>query len=228
MSTQPLREKILSTIIEKSTLKQRVYDNTFNVFGLLKDTLFEMASEMDDALDGKLDKRVRIEYRDRGKFEAQLQIASDLLIFRMHTDVFEFDSSHQIWNNPYVSESKSNSYCGIIDIYDFLSDSFKFNRSADEGYLIGRIFINRERMFFVEGKRQTSMRVTEFGSEEISREMLIAILETAINYAVDFDLLTPPYEQNKRVTLEMFNTKFDNSKFIVGKRLDYDFNIDDI
>ncbi len=228
MSTQPLREKILSTIIEKSTLKQRVYDNTFNVFGLLKDTLFEMASEMDDALDGKLDKRVRIEYRDRGKFEAQLQIASDLLIFRMHTDVFEFDSSHQIWNNPYVSESKSNSYCGIIDIYDFLSDSFKFNRSADEGYLIGRIFINRERMFFVEGKRQTSMRVTEFGSEEISRESLIAILETAINYAVDFDLLTPPYEQNKRVTLEMFNTKFDNSKFIVGKRLDYDFNIDDI
>ena len=228
MSTQPLREKILSTIIEKSTLKQRVYDNTFNVFGLLKDTLFEMASEMDDALDGKLDKRVRIEYRDRGKFEAQLQIASDLLIFRMHTDVFEFDSSHQIWNNPYVSESKSNSYCGIIDIYDFLSDSFKFNRSADEGYLIGRIFINRERMFFVEGKRQTSMRVTEFGSEEISREMLIAILETAINYAVDLDLLTPPYEQNKRVTLEMFNTKFDNSKFIVGKRLDYDFNIDDI
>ena len=228
MSTQPLREKILSTIIEKSTLKQRVYDNTFNVFGLLKDTLFEMASEMDDALDGKLDKRVRIEYRDRGKFEAQLQIASDLLIFRMHTDVFEFDSSHQIWNNPYVSKSKSNSYCGIIDIYDFLSDSFKFNRSADEGYLIGRIFINHERMFFVEGKRQTSMRVTEFGSEEISRESLIAILETAINYAVDFDLLTPPYEQNKRVTLEMFNTKFDNSKFIVGKRLDYDFNIDDI
>ncbi|MBR2962007.1 MAG: hypothetical protein IKC42_03175 [Alistipes sp.] len=228
MSTLPLREKILSTIIEKSTLKQRVYDNTFNVLGLLKDTLFEMASEMDDALDGKLDKRVRIEYRDRGKFEAQLQIASDLLIFRMHTDVFEFDSSHQIWKNPYVSESKSNSYCGIIDIYDFLSDSFKFNRSADEGYLIGRIFINRERMFFVEGKRQTTMRVTEFGSEEISRESLIAILETAINYAVNFDLLTPPYEQNKRVTLEMFNTKFDNSKFIVGKRLDYDFNIDDI
>ena len=27
MSTLPLREKILSTIIEKSTLKQRVYDN---------------------------------------------------------------------------------------------------------------------------------------------------------------------------------------------------------
>ena len=74
-----LREKILSDIIDKSSLKQRVFDNTFSVFGELKDAMLEMASEIDDALDGKLDRRVRIEYRDRGKFEAQLQIASDLL-----------------------------------------------------------------------------------------------------------------------------------------------------
>ena len=187
-----------------------------------------MASEIDDALDGKLDRRVRIEYRDRGKFEAQLQIASDLLIVRMHTDVFEFDSNHIIWQNEYVQSDKANSYCGIIDIYDFLSDSFKFNRSADEGYLIGRIFINREKMFFVEGKRQNLVRAMSFGKEPISRENLISILETAIHYALNFDLLTPPYEQNKRVTVEQFNTKMDNSKFITGKRLDYDFNVDDI
>ena len=81
MATQSLRERILSTIVEKSSLKQKVFDNTFTTFNELKDTLFEMASEMDDALEGKLDKRVRLEYRDRGKFEAQLQIASDILIF---------------------------------------------------------------------------------------------------------------------------------------------------
>lgn len=228
MTSQSLREQILSTIVEKSTLKQRVFDNTFAAFGELKDTLLEMASELDDALDGRLDKRVRLEYRDRGKFEAQLQIASDLLIFRMHTDVFEFDSNHIIWQNAYVQQERANSYCGIIDIYDFLSDSFKFNRSSDEGYLIGRIFINRERKFFVEGKRQVSMRAMDFGKEEISREALVAILETAINYAINFDLLTPPYEDNKRVTVEQFNTKLDNSKFVTGKRLGYDFNVDDI
>ena len=157
-----------------------------------------------------------------------MQIANDLLIFRMHTDVFEFDSNHIIWQNAYVQQDKANSYCGIIDIYDFLSDSFKFNRSSDEGYLIGRMFINRERKFFVEGKRQTSMRAMNFGREEISREALVAILETAINYAINFDLLTPPYEDNKRVTVEQFNTKLDNSKFVTGKRLGYDFNVDDI
>ena len=118
----PMREKILATIINKSTLKQRIFDNTFSTFNELKDVLFEIASELDDDLDGRLDKRVRIEYRDRGKFEAQLQIASDLLIFQMHTDIFEFDSNHIIWQNNYVQSDRDNSYCGVINIYNFLSD----------------------------------------------------------------------------------------------------------
>ena len=228
MENTPLRSKILETIVAKSTLKQKIFDNTFSVFNELKDVLFEMASEMDDALEGRLDRRVRLEYRDRGKFEAQLQIATDLLIFQMHTDIFEFDSNHVIWQNPYVQTDRSNSYCGVINIYNFLSDSFKYNRNADEGYMIGRIFINRERCYFVEGKRQTSVRAISFGKSEIDRDALIAILESAINYAVNFDLLVPPYEQSKRVTVDQFNTKMDNSKFVTGKRLDYDFNVDDI
>ncbi len=228
MDKSPLREKILATIINKSTLKQHIFDNTFATFNELKDVLFEIASELDDDLDGKLDKRVRIEYRDRGKFEAQLQVASDLLIFRMHTDIFEFDSNHIIWQNGYVQQERDNSYCGVIDIYNFLSDSVKFNRNADEGYLIGRIFINREKCYFVEGKRQTLVRPMNFGQEKITREALVAIMEAAIHYAINFDLLVPSYEDNKRVTLDQFNSKMDNSKFTTGKRLGYEFNVDDI
>ena len=228
MDKSPLREKILATIINKSTLKQHIFDNTFATFNELKDVLFEIASELDDDLDGKLDKRVRIEYRDRGKFEAQLQIASDLLIFRMHTDIFEFDSNHIIWQNSYVQQEGDNAYCGVIDIYNFLSDSFKFNRNADEGYLIGRIFINREKCYFVEGKRQSLVRPMNFGENKITREALISIMETAIHYAINFDLLVPSYEDNKRVTVDQFNSKMDNSKFTTGKRLGYDFNVDDI
>ena len=228
METTPLRARILDTIIRKSTLKQKVFDNSFAAFNTLKETLFEMASEMDDELDGKLDRRVRLEYRDRGKFEAQLQVANDILIFQMHTDIFEFAADHPIWQNPYVQGDRENSYCGLINIYNFLSDSFKFNRNADEGYLIGRIFINRERCYFVEGKRQTSMRPIAFGRAAITREALVGILETAIAYSLDFDLLTPPYEDAKRVTVDQFNTKMDNSKFVTGKRLDYDFDVEDI
>lgn len=228
METCPLREKILETIIRKSTLKQRIFDHTFSSFNLLKETLLEMASEMDDALDGKLDRRVRLEYRDRGKFEAQLQIANDILIFQMHTDVFDFDAAHPIRQNPYVRQDPANSYCGVVNIYNFLSDSFKFNRNADEGYLIGRIFINRERRYFVEGKGQHSLRAAEFGTAEIDREALVCILESAIDFALDFDLLMPPYQEFKRVTVDQFNTKMDNSKFVTGKRLGYDFETGDI
>ena len=228
METVPLRKRILDTIVRKSSLKQKVFDNTFWAFNLLKETLLEMASEMDDDLDGKLDRRVRIEYRDRGKFEAQLQVANDLLIFQMHTDVFEFDPAHPVWKTPYVEADRENSYCGVVNIYNFLSDSFKFNRNADEGYLIGRIFINRERCYFAEGKQQASMRAMEFGHAEIDRDALVAILESAIAFSLDFDLLMPPYEDNKRVTVDQFNTKMDNSKFVTGKRLGYDFDVEDI
>ena len=228
METTPLRAQILDTIIRKSTLKQRVFDNTFGAFNSLKETLLEMASEMDDELDGKLDRRVRLEYRDRGKFEAQLQVADDILIFSMHSNVFEFNREHIIWQNSYVRDNKANSYCGMINIYNFLSDSFKYNRSAEEGYLIGRLFVNREKQYFVEGKRQISMRHNNFGTQTISKESLINIIETAMDYAVDFDLLVPPYDTVKVVTVDQLNTKIENSKMQTGKRLGYKFNSDDI
>ena len=228
MDNSPLREKILAAIISKSTLKQHVFDNTFAVFNELKEVLFEIASEMDDELDGKLDRRVRLEYRDRGKFEAQLQVSNDLLIFQMHTDVFRFPDDHPVWRTAYAQQDRENAYCGVVNIYNFLSDSFKFNRNADEGYLIGRVFINRDRRYFVEGKEQRSLRVDRFGSGEIDREALVAVLESAIAFSLDFDLLMPPYGENKCVTVDQFNTRMDNSKFVTGKRKGYDFEIEDI
>ena len=90
------------------------------------------------------------------------------------------------------------------------------------------IFINRERRYFAEGKQQNSMRAMDFGKSEIGQEALVAILESAIGFALNFDLLMPPYEENKRVTVDQFNTKMDNSKFVTGKRLGYDFEVEDI
>lgn len=228
MENTPLREQILEQIIRKSSLKQKVFDSTFSAMNLLKETLLEVASELDDALEGKLDRRVRLEYRDRGKYEAQLQVANDLLIFQMHTDVFVFHPSHPVWKSPAVQQLRTRAYCGVINIYNFLSDSFKLNRNADEGYLIGRIFINGEGHFFVEGKEQRSLRAEQFGQKEINRETLIPILEDALHYSLDFDPLMPPYEEFKRVTVDQFNSKMDNSKFVTGKRLGYDFDTTDI
>ncbi|MFI3285779.1 MAG: hypothetical protein R3Y08_03915 [Rikenellaceae bacterium] len=220
---EELRAQILETITKKSNLKQRVFDTTFTSFNLLKDTLFEMASEIDDQLEGKLDRRVRLEYRDRGKFEAQLQVANDTLIFQMHTDVFRFDLDHPVWKNEFTADSE-NTYCGVVNIYNFLADSFKFNRNADEGYLIGRIFINANRYYFVEGKGQSGVKSDKFGSAILDRTALIEVLESALFYSLNFDLLVPPFELNHRVKIDQFNSKMDNSKFETGKRLGFEYN----
>lgn len=222
-----IRESIVRKLSAKSTLNQKVFDTTFAVFGSLKELLHEMSSELSDSLE-ELGPRVRVEYRDRGKFEAQFQVANDILIFSMHSNVFEFNREHVIWQNSYVRDHKDNSYCGVINIYNFLSDSFKFNRSADEGYLIGRIFINRERQYFVEGKRQISLRHNNFGTQVIDKSALSDVVENAIDYAIDFDLLLPPYDTVKVVTVDQLNTKIENSKMQTGKRLGYKFNSDDI
>ncbi len=222
-----LKTQIKETLVSKSSLKQQVFDNTFAIFSEIKEALHELSTEIDEELDEQIDKRIRIEYRDRGKFEAQIQVAGDILVLTMHTNVFMFPKEHRIWHNPYVAD-KSNAYCGMINIYNFLADSFKYNREGDEGYLIGRIFVNRENRFFAEGKRQERWRVDEFGTESMTREAAMEILQRAILYSLGFDMLVPPYEAVKQVNVEQFNSKLENSKLQTGKRLGYDFLADDI
>lgn len=225
-----LRDRIVEKLKQKATLKQRVCDNTEAVFRNLKSVLHEMAAEIDETLEemNNLDDTIKVEYRDRGQFEAQIHVAEDILIFNMHSDVFEFESNHPVWQNAYVSGDGDNSYCGVINIYNFLADSFKYNRTGDEGYLIGRIFVNANMHYFVEGKNQTNMTFDKFGTAVIDKAALLNIAETAVDYALEFDLLVPPYEAKKKVSVQQFNTKIENSRTQTGKRLGYDFKVDDI
>lgn len=223
-----LSPRILQAIIDKSNLGQKVFDNTYDVMQNLKEILHELASDLDDELEEKIDERVRIEYRDRGKYEAQFVFGENLLIFSMHTDIFRFGREDAIWQNPYVVDEPANAYCGIINVWNFLKDSFEHKRLGDEGYLVARIFVNREMQFFVEGKRQTTCPRPQFGKHPVDKDALTEIVESAIDYSLHFDLLVPPYESQKIVEAEQFNTKFENSKMRTGKRLGYEFRTDDI
>jgi hypothetical protein len=221
------QQLIVNTLVEKSSMKQRVYDNTFETFNLIKDILHEMSNDLNVTLKGA-DKRVKLEYRDRGKFEAEIRVAGDILIFSMHTNVFEFDRDHSIWKLSYVQENRLNSYCGVINVYNFLTDSFKYNRLDDLGYLIGRMFINRDNHYFVEGKRQMGFLYNNFGLATIDRESVRKIIETAILYALEFDLLVPPYDMVKIASVAQMNSKIESSKIQTGKRLGFKFNSDDV
>lgn len=227
MKSNEDQDLIISNLTAKSNLKQIVYDNTLDIFNLLKEVLQELESTSNQKLKG-VDKRVQLDYKDRGKFEAQLKVAGDLLIFSMHSNIFEFDRGHGVWKTPYIQKDKTNSYCGIINIYNFLSDSFKYNRTDDLGYLIARVFVNKEKHFFVEGKRQLGFLYSNFGKEQINRSTLLKIIQTTILYAMEFDLLVPPYDHVKIASVAQMNKKIQSSIIQTGKRLGFLFNSDDI
>jgi hypothetical protein len=218
---------IIGNLKEKSILKQKVYDNTLESFAIVKDVLKSLSKEINSSLVG-LDSRIRLEYTDRSNFDAQLKIAGDILLFSMHSNIFQFDRDHPAWKTAYIQKNRYNAYSGIIHIYNFLADSFRYSRLDDLGYLIGRIFINHEKQYFVEGKRQMGMLFTNYGNEEISYESLQLIISAAIQYALEFDLLVPPYDTVKIATVGQAEAKIQHSRVITGKRLGFQFNSDDV
>jgi hypothetical protein len=215
-------------MILKTNLKQEVYKKTINTFALLKEVLKELADDYRTALKDKVEDSLLPVFQDKGPFNAEFKMGGDLLIFSMHSNVFVFDRDHPIWKLDYIKANVMNAYCGVFNIYNFLADSFKYDRDADLGYLIARIFINRENHFFVEGKRQSSELVKDFGSDEMTKNYMREILETAIHYAVDFDLLVRPYDQVKIASVEQMQVEINHSKIQTGKRLGFKFNSDDV
>ncbi len=219
------RELILKTLKEKSSMKQDVYSNTLAAFFILKKTAKAIALELSKET-SKIDKRVVIEYKEKGEFEFELRVAGDLLIFSMHTNIFEFDKSHQIWKNSYIKEDTGRSFCGMINIYNFLNDSFKYNRINDLGYVIGRIFINKENHYFVEGKRQLGFLYNDFVHSVIDEEAIKAILESTILYCLNFDLFTPPFDAIKEISVLDVQSVSENMQGKTGKRLGFRFQAD--
>ncbi len=221
------KQEILNTYKEKSEIKQKVFSNTFEAFNLLRNVLKNLSEEYNADLSKDMEKP-RIKYKNRGKFQVSLKFGGDLLIFSMHTNVYEFDRDHHVWKTRYARASKLNTYSGIINIYNFLSDSFKYNRFNDLGYLIGRIFINNSKHYFVEGKRQMGYLYKDFGTKVIDEEALRNIVESALQYILEFDLLVPQYDQVKIVNVEMLQTSNQDQVMQTGKRLGFQFNTDDI
>ena len=219
------KEKIISLLGEKSVTKQIVYHNTLNVFKELKTHLHELTEKIKVAIKD-FDKEVKVEFNDKGLFEAEITFGGDVLVFSMHTNVFSFNQSHAVYNTDYVKENKGRIFCGIIHIYNFLADSLKYGRQHDAGYLVGRVFINKEYHFFVEGKHQLGYPFNTYGEKCIDKESLINIIESSIIYSLEFDLLTPPIEAVQEITVMQ---KIEQSGILAiktGKRLGFRFSAD--
>lgn len=217
------KQHIIDTLKEKSVLKQVVYDQTKETFRILKKVLQDIVLEYNEEISSE-DERVLLEFRDRGVFEAEVKIAGDLIIFNMHSNIFEFPRNHEIWKDNYYVEEPLMTYSGIINIYNFLADSFKYNRLDDLGYLIGRMFINKDATFFIEGRRELGFNFPSFGKNKVTPENMRELVESTIAYALKFDLLVPPYNDIKIISVEYMKEKINKHQVQTGKRLGFQYN----
>lgn len=225
MKTEKKTLQLFDSLVNKATLKQEVYQNTLSTLNILKKSMCDLTDKYED-VGSEESKKIPFVFKDKGEFEAELRFGGDTLVFMMHTNVFELPRGHEAMKTPYVIEDKNRSFCGIINIFNFLSDSFKYNRTNDVGYMIGRIFVNKDMHYFIEGKREIGFLYSSFGHSEMDQVKACEIVESSIQYTINFDLLTPPYEQAQLVSVHEFQTVMDSMQLKTGKRLGFKFQAD--
>jgi hypothetical protein len=218
-------ELIVKLLKEKTSLQLDVRKNMADAFVMMKETLQEVAKGLAQKA-ASFDKRINVSYNEKNEFEATLTVAEDVLVFYMQSNVFVFDQSHQVWQNSYVKNNEGNAYCGIITIYNFLSDSFIYNRTNDSGYLIARIFVNHEMHYFVEGKRQLGFLYNDFPNAVLDKKAMVEIINSAIIYTLAFNLFVPPFDNIKEVSVSTMEEETNRMQFQTGKRLGFRFSAD--
>jgi hypothetical protein len=193
-------EYITHMLENKSTSKQATYKNLLTAFS----SLLKESKRVIDELKKKAkpgDKDVTLECKLVNEHEFHVKLAGDLLIFVLHTNVVTFDDQHAIIQDPYIRENELNRYFGQINIYNFMSDSLKFNRVNDPGYLVARLMINHENRFFIEGEGRLAEMFNSISPQPLREIDLTTLVKLALLVAIGNDLMAPPYTQVKFITL---------------------------
>ena len=217
-------QEIVSSLKEKSTHKLAVLEEAKKQFNIMKDEAKKLADDLCEEMDCV--EGVEVGYSSKGEFQFELRFGEDILVFFLHNDVFDFEKSHSVWKRSYVEEDRMRAFCGMISVFNFLKTSFEMKRNEDIGYLISRIFINRDAHYFVEGKRQLGFLYNDFGTEVIEAGAMRSILMTAILYCQEFDLLTPPFSSMSEIQVGRMIDIASKMDLQTGKRLGFQFSWD--
>ncbi|MBR5253888.1 MAG: hypothetical protein IKV46_02460 [Bacteroidales bacterium] len=208
-------------IAEKSLLLSTIENNTKDAFKNFKESAQEIIKQMQETAP-----ETKFIFQNKSELEFEIRFGEDILIFTMHTNVFEFSRQHEVMKLPYVIQDKERSFCGMINIYNFLSDSFDYDREYDIGYLIGRVFINKENHYFIEGKREVGLLYSNFNTSIINKESINSIILSSMEYANNFDLLVPPFDEVKTISIGEMKLNSSSKRIITAKRLGFEFQQD--
>ena len=214
---------IVQMLKEKASIKQLVYRNLQEVFNMMRVEGKRIISELDDKLQ-QIDTSVTVAYQETGDFEFRLKFGGDTLVFYMQSNVITFHDDFPLMQSAYIVDEPSRKYFGHITVYNFLSDSIKYNRLDDPGYCVARILLNKENHFFVEGSGQLNFLFQDLENNQITGDWLRLIIEKAMAEAMDNDLIGPKYPDIRSITLKQ--KQDENMAAIRGEKIGFQMSTD--
>jgi hypothetical protein len=66
------------------------------------------------------------------------------------------------------------------------------------------------------------------GANVLDQKSIADIIMASVQYCLDFDLLVPPYEAVKLISVGQIHQNISDAKQKTGKRLGFQFKVDDV
>lgn len=190
--------KILKKLQTTSKLKYNLFEMTEALFRQLENICFELSLEIQKANQEK--KPVPIKLEKINDFEFIFRVGGDVLIFILQSNIVRLPDDTYLSKSKYLKEDYSLRYFGQILIYNFISDTITYGRLDDPGYLIGRILLNRENKFFLEGDRKIVFSFPELRDNPVTADKMRSLIEQLIISALENDLLAPAFQDIMLIT----------------------------
>jgi len=213
-------DAIFEGLKQKSTTKQAIYRNTKQTFDKLKTISIDLVKKLSQRI-SPLDSTVAIEYRDINDFEFHIKISGDLLIFVMHSNIITFPDDYDLMKSEYIDADFKRRFFGHIMAYNFMADSIKYNRMNDPGYLLGRLLINIENHYYLEGVDQMDLENQDISRNEINDKALTLMVESAMVASVNNDLMAQDLEDIKKISVKQ---KLDNQQVSRTQKVGFNFS----
>jgi hypothetical protein len=213
-------EKIFRLVKDKGITTIEVFNKSKIVFEDIKSILQEIEKDLKTKMSA-VDPRVVVEYDDKGRLEVQFKLANDVLVFFMHTNIFCFDESHYVYKSSYLKGDPLRAFCGMIYVYNFLTDSIKYHRNNDRGVLVARLFVNKDNHFVVDGKKSLAMIFNDINNDVVTVEKLKQFINAVLIQVLENDLNVPPFDSNLLTTLQDLEDTSSQTGFNSGKQFGF-------
>ena len=212
--------QIFEGLKQKSTAKQAIYRNTQAAFDCLRLVSQELVVELSRKLT-PLDSSVVIEYRSINDMEFHIRFSGDLLVFVMHSNIVTFPDDYGPMSSKYVEVDFRRRFFGHIMAYNFMADSIKYQRLNDPGYLVGRLLVNIDNHYFLEGVQQLELPDNDMSDNRITPETMRLFVESAMIAAVNNDLIAPPLPEIQKISVKQ---KLENQQVSRGSKVGFSFS----